>query len=121
MKPCSARRGPWPACATPTLFRSTESTGALFLVFIRLSGGVIASVFEHTFGLVSRKLGHAVGHKIRTFRTGLDTIRSFSDFATTASLSIAMWALIAAAYFETMRAFVASPQLRSEERRVGKE
>jgi hypothetical protein len=85
--------------------------GALFLVFIRLSGGVIASVFEHTFGLVSRKLGHAVGHKIRTFRTGLDTIRSFSDFATTASLSIAMWALIAAAYFETMRAFVASPQL----------
>ncbi len=85
--------------------------GALFLVGIRVGGEVIARVFESVFGVVSRKLGQAAGHKIRTFRTGLDTMRSFGDFAVTSSLSIGMWALIAGAYLETMRAFTASPQL----------
>lgn len=85
--------------------------GALFLVGIRLSGETIARLFERAFGLVSHKLGHAAGHKIRMFHAGLDTIRSFSDFAITASLSLAMWALIATAYFETMRAFTADPNL----------
>ena len=87
--------------------------GALFLVGIRLGGEAIARFFERAFGLVSHKLGHAAGHKIRMFHAGLDTIRSFSDFAVTASLSIAMWILIAAAYFETIRAFTASPELAS--------
>jgi len=85
--------------------------GALFLIGIRLNGETIARLFERAFGLVSHKLGQAAGHKIRTFHAGLDTIRSFSDFAITASLSLAMWMLIAAAYFETMRAFTASPTL----------
>jgi len=85
--------------------------GALFLVAVRWAGGAVASFFERTFGIFSHKLGQAVGHKIRSFRTGLDTMRSFSDFAATASLSIAMWILIAASYLETTQAFVASPQL----------
>lgn len=87
--------------------------GALFLVAIRMGGEVIARCFERIFGLLSKKLGHAVGQKIRTFRTGLDTMRSFSDFAATAAVSIIMWVLIAAAYLEIMRAFVASPELAS--------
>lgn len=85
--------------------------GALFLVGIRLGGEVIARIFEAVFGLVSKNLAHAAGHKIRTFRTGLDTIRSFADFSVLVVLSLSMWALIAAAYFETIRAFTASPQL----------
>ncbi len=85
--------------------------GALFLVAVRLSGEVFARSCEHLLGLVSKKLGRAVGDKIRSFRTGLDTIRSFSDFAATASLSLGMWGLITLSYFEIMRAFVASPQL----------
>ncbi len=85
--------------------------GALFLVGVRLSGDVIASLFERMFGLISARVGQAIGSKIRSFRTGLDTIRSFSDFAATASLSLLMWGLITAAYFEIMRSFVASPQL----------
>jgi hypothetical protein len=83
----------------------------LFLVAVRVSGEVVASVCEGAFGLVSKKLGAAIGDKIRTFRSGLDTMRSFSDFAVTASLSLAMWLLIAFAYLETCRAFTASPQL----------
>ena len=85
--------------------------GALFLVGIRLGGELLARIFERILGLVSTKLGHAVGHKIRTFRTGLDTMRSFTDFAATASLSLVMWGLIATAYYETMHAFPTSPQL----------
>jgi uncharacterized membrane protein YbhN (UPF0104 family) len=85
--------------------------GALFLAAIRLNGERIASLFEKTIGAISKNLGHAAGHKIRTFHAGLDTIRSFSDFATLAVLSVAMWTLIAAAYLETARAFVTSQPL----------
>ncbi len=83
----------------------------LFLVAVRLAGGVVASFFERTFGLVSKKLGTAVGHKVRAFHAGLDTMRSFSDFAIASTLSLTMWMLITLAYLETMRAFTASPPL----------
>lgn len=86
---------------------------ALFLVAVRLAGGMVASFLEGAFGLVSKKLGHAIGQKVNTFRAGLDIMRSFSDFAVTASLSVVMWVLISFSYLETMQAFVASPQLAS--------
>lgn len=86
-------------------------TGALFLIGIRMNGEAIASTFERIFGRISKKAGHAAGHKIRTFHTGLDTMRSFTEFASTAAVSVAMWILIALAYRETMRAFVSSPPL----------
>ena len=63
------------------------------------------------FGLFSPKLGAAAGEKIRTFHAGLDTMRTFGEFGTTAALSIGMWVVIAAAYFEGIQAFSASPQL----------
>ncbi len=85
--------------------------GALFLVAVRLAGEKVASFLELGFGLISKNLGHAVGNKIRTFHSGLDTMRSFSDFAAAASLSISMWILIALSYFEGCKAFVASPAL----------
>jgi hypothetical protein len=85
--------------------------GALFLVAIRLGGGIFANGMERGFGVFSKKLGHAIGNKIRTFRTGLDTIRSFADFSVLLVLSVGMWVLIAAAYFETLRAFGASEPL----------
>jgi glycosyltransferase 2 family protein len=85
--------------------------GALFLVAVRLYGNPVASLFEKAFGTISTKLGHAAAHKIRAFHAGLDMIRSFSDFAITATISISMWALISLAYLEATRAFTASPQL----------
>jgi len=86
-------------------------SGALFLVAVRLYGQPVAAFFERTFGLVSKKLGAAVGEKIRTFHSGLDTMRTFSEFAATAALSLGMWVLIAFAYFITCKAFTGSPQL----------
>ena len=85
--------------------------GALFLVAVRVSGEVVASICQGVFGLFSKKLGSAIADKVRTFRSGLDTMRSFADFAVTACLSLAMWLLIAFAYLEGCRAFTASPQL----------
>jgi hypothetical protein len=85
--------------------------GALFLVVVRWSGGAFATFFERALAPVSKNLGLAVGNKIRAFHSGLDTMRSLSDFAVTASLSVSMWLLIAFAYLETCRAFVASPEL----------
>jgi len=90
---------------------TTTLLGALFLLAVRVAGGVVASYSERIFGLASKKLGQAVGNKIRTFRTGLDTMRTFADFSIVAGLSIGMWLLIALAYMETIRAFTASPEL----------
>jgi hypothetical protein len=87
--------------------------GSLFLVAVRFAGGVVATFLEKTLGVLSKKVGHAVGNKVREFRTGLDTMRTFGDFAAAAGLSIAMWIIIALAYLETSRAFVATPVLAS--------
>jgi len=85
--------------------------GALFLVAVRLWGAAVATFFERIFGLISKKLGASVGDKIRTFHSGLDTMRTFGEFATTAALSLGMWVLIAFAYFITCQAFTGSPEL----------
>ncbi len=85
--------------------------GTLFLVVVRLSGNAVPVFFGRVFSVVSRNFGHAVEEKIQAFHSGLDTIRSFSDFGVAAALSLGMWVLIALAYLETMLAFVASPEL----------
>ncbi len=85
--------------------------GGLFLVVLRLTGGLLASLLERLFGIASKRIGVAVGSKVRAFRSGLATIRSFYDFGVTATLSLFMWVLIATSYLECMRAFTASPQL----------
>jgi glycosyltransferase 2 family protein len=83
----------------------------LFLLALRLYGGFVASLMEKLFGIVSKPLGQAVGNKMRAFRSGLDTMRSFSDFAIAFGISLVMWVLITLAYVEIMRAFTADPVL----------
>ena len=90
---------------------ATTIAGALFLVVVRLAGGAVALFLEDAFSVVSKGLGHAIGDKIRAFRAGLDTLRSFSDFGIASSLSLGMWMLITLAYFEITTAFAASPEL----------
>jgi len=85
--------------------------GALFLAAVRLTGNTVAKSAQHLFGLASKKLGAAVGDKIRAFQMGLDTMRTFGDFCTAAGLSLAMWGIIAISYLETIRAFTATPEL----------
>lgn len=87
--------------------------GALFLVAVRLKGEAMAALMGRACGVVSRGFGEAVREKIVSFHSGLDTLRSFSDFGVVLLLSLGMWVLIAFAYLETARAFVASPPLAS--------
>ncbi|HEX4030248.1 MAG TPA: lysylphosphatidylglycerol synthase transmembrane domain-containing protein [Terracidiphilus sp.] len=87
--------------------------GAAFLVVVRLAGPAVASFFEHALRPLSKNLAQSMGHKVRSFHSGLDTMRSFGDFATAALLSLCMWLLIALAYFLATRAYVASPELAS--------
>ena len=85
--------------------------GTLLLLIVRFSGDLVATFFERSLGFISKNLGHSIAQKIRDFRTGLDALQSISDLAAVGSLSLAMWLLIAFAYFECCRAFVASPEL----------
>lgn len=87
------------------VFLLSTAAGGVFLVAIRVAGDQVARFFELAFGFLSKKLGYAVGHKLRVFHEGLDTIRSFSDFAIAATLSLSMWFLILLAYYETAHAF----------------
>jgi hypothetical protein len=87
------------------------TAGALFLVSVRLKGEAMASLFGRGGSVVSKRVGVAVEEKVQSFHRGLDTLRSFGDFAVVLSVSVAMWLLIALAYLETCRAFVASPVL----------
>ena len=84
---------------------------AVFAVFVRVSGGVLAAFFEKTIGVLSPGIGKAFGDKIRAFRDGLNTIASFPDFLLVLGISLAMWVMITLAYLETTRAFVNSPEL----------
>jgi glycosyltransferase 2 family protein len=85
--------------------------GTLFLVAVRLFGDRMAALAGRTLGTVSKRFGQAVADRIHAFHSGLDTIRSLSDFGAAAALSLTMWLLIALAYLETTQAFVASPVL----------
>jgi hypothetical protein len=85
---------------------TTTVLGALFLLAVRMAPGMVVVYSERLFGRISTKLGLAAGHKIRTFHTGLDTMRSFSDFASVGALSVLMWGLIVLAYMEIIQAFV---------------
>ena len=85
--------------------------GGGFLFVLRVTGGMAATFLERALGVASRKLGAAVASKVRAFRAGLNTMRSFSDFGAASTLSLMMWALITSAYWESMSAFTASPQL----------
>ena len=92
---------------------AATAAGALFLFAVRMAGGAVASFLEATLGVLSKRIGQAVGDKIRGFHQGLDILRSLPDFSIAAGLSLGMWGLITLAYWETARAFVASPPLAS--------
>lgn len=102
----------------PELLHRAAGTGligtfllAVLTVVVRLAGGVVAKISERALTPVSHKLAKSVGEKILSFREGLNTLTSPVDVLLAAVLSLCMWGLIIVAYFVTMRAFVASPQL----------
>ena len=84
---------------------------AIFAISVRASGRAVAGLAEKSLGSISPALGHSVGTKIHAFRDGLDSIATLGDFFRSLGLSLLMWGFITAAYLETTRAFVLSPEL----------
>ncbi|HLH36500.1 MAG TPA: lysylphosphatidylglycerol synthase transmembrane domain-containing protein [Alloacidobacterium sp.] len=84
---------------------------ALFTAFVRASGKIVARLMGRAFGLLSKNMGHQVEDKILSFRDGLNAISSIGDLLMVVIISLIHWSLIAFAYLETARAFVASPIL----------
>jgi hypothetical protein len=84
---------------------------AIFAIAVRASGIAVAALTERALRSMSPALGASAGTKIRAFRDGLDSIATLGDFFLALGLSLVMWGLITAAYLETTRAFVLSPEL----------
>ena len=84
---------------------------ALFTVFVRVSGKVVARMLGRMFGALSQRLGEQVEEKVLGFRDGLNAIGSMGDLLLVAVISLVHWGMIAFAYLETARAFVAEPIL----------
>jgi glycosyltransferase 2 family protein len=84
---------------------------AIFAISVRASGRAVANLAEKWLGSISPALGLSAGAKIRAFRDGLDSIATLGDFFRSLALSLLMWGLLTAAYLETTRAFVLSPEL----------
>jgi glycosyltransferase 2 family protein len=84
---------------------------AVFAVLARVSGKAVAAVVGKTLGFFSANLGETASEKILGFRDGLNVIGSAGDFLLVVILSLVHWFMIAYAYLESTRAFVAAPQL----------
>lgn len=82
--------------------------GALFLFALRIAGKAVIGFVEKFAALISEKLAHGLGHKLRAFHAGLDTLHSITDFVVAISLSLSMWVLITFAYVEGTEAFASA-------------
>ena len=79
----------------------------VFVAGVRLAGEAVAKLTERLVGLASKPAGVAAAEKILAFRHGLDVIDSFPDFIYAVGLSMLLWAVIAASYLLTLKAFPA--------------
>ncbi|MFC6644901.1 lysylphosphatidylglycerol synthase transmembrane domain-containing protein [Granulicella cerasi] len=89
--------------------------GTLFLVgfalAVRFTGMQLASMARGVFRIVSQEFANGVAVKLLDFRQGMLALSSAMQLFAALLWSLAIWALIAAAYFLTARAFVNTAQL----------
>jgi uncharacterized protein (TIRG00374 family) len=85
---------------------------ALVAVAIRFYGPRIADFANRVFGMISKKLAHAVQEKILAFSYGLDAIAGWSELLLVLLYSFLTWGLIALAYVVVVHAFTV-PELAS--------
>lgn len=85
---------------------------ALVAVAIRFFGPTVADAASRAFGMISKKLAHAVQEKILAFSYGLDAIAGWSELLLALFYSFLTWGLIALAYVVVVHAF-SVPELAS--------
>jgi len=84
---------------------------ALFAGIIRVAGGAVAGFARTLLGPLSKSVAESIATKIIGFRDGLNAISSVRDFGIVVLISLAMWAMIGGAYWQTAHAFVQTPEL----------
>lgn len=85
---------------------------ALVAIAIRFFGPAVADAASRAFGMISKKLAHAVQEKILAFSYGLDAIAGWGELFLVLLYSFATWGLIALAYVVVVHAF-SVPELAS--------
>jgi glycosyltransferase 2 family protein len=68
-------------------------------------GEAVADWIAKRFSHLASNLAHRIALRIREFRSGLNTIHSFSSLLQLAAVSVAMWVMIALAYWEVMQSY----------------
>jgi uncharacterized protein (TIRG00374 family) len=105
----------WSALPNHNLASEVRWSAGLFLcgivvlaavaVVLRRSGYAIAAYLEKRFDGHKHKFAHCLSSKIVSFTDGLQVISDASSFLQLLSLSVAMWALIAVAYWLLTHAY----------------
>lgn len=74
-------------------------------IVVRRKGEAAARWVEDRFSHLSSNFGHKLGHKVREFGTGLNTIHGVAEMVWLTAVSVGMWYLIALAYHEVTHAY----------------
>ncbi len=72
---------------------------------ISWQGDALANWIATRFSHLASNLSHRIAARIREFRSGLNTIHSFSSLLQVIIVSVAMWMMIAVAYWEVMQSY----------------
>lgn len=86
-------------------------TIAVFAGAVRVAGGAVAGFARTVLRPLSKNVAESIAEKITGFRDGLNALKSWSEFAVVAGISLLMWGMIASAYVQTAHAFVETPEL----------
>jgi len=84
---------------------------AIFAYVVRSSGSMVAGFARRILKPVSAGIADSIADKIEGFQEGLGGLKSGSELAVVALISLTMWGMIAYAYVQTAHAFVQTPQL----------
>ena len=82
-----------------------------FAVIVRLRGDAVAAWLRRRVQGISPKVAASAEVKILGFREGLRAISTVREFVIAALLSLLMWLMIGATYWQTTHAFVRTPEL----------
>ena len=74
-------------------------------LLVARKGERMADWVERRFAHLPSKLGHKIALRVREFRGGLNTIHDFAALLQLIAVSLAMWSMIALAYWEVMRSY----------------
>lgn len=74
-------------------------------LLIRRNGPGVSKWIEQRLSFLSRKLSRSIGHKVRSFGEGLNTIHDLGAFLQLAGVSLAIWFTIALSYVQVLHSY----------------